>query len=125
MTDHAGLSEAVQRYFNLLYDNDVSRFDRVFLATASLHGFSREGKMTVIPAPAFKDALAGEPSLKTRAIPRHEEILLMDFASATQALVKVRVRWGNNIYLDYLTYHRVDGDWLVTAKGFHIEETRA
>ena len=37
----------------------------------------------------------------------------------------VRVGWNAAIYVDYLTYHRVDGDWLITAKGFHIERALA
>ena len=47
----------------------------------------------------------------------------MDFASSTQALVKVRVRINTIVFVDYLTYHRIDGEWLVTAKGYHIERT--
>ena len=54
-----------------------------------------------------------------------EDILLMDFASATQALVKVRVRINTIVFVDYLTYHQVDGDWLITAKGYHVERTLA
>ena len=53
MNDHPSvkpLAEAVQRYFDLMYDCDTSRFDRVFRSTAQLHGF-REGEMTVWPAP--------------------------------------------------------------------------
>jgi hypothetical protein len=118
----AGLTEAVQRYFDLMYDSDTSRFDRVFRPTAQLHGV-REGAMSVLPAQAYKDAIASRPSLKTRNIPREEQILLVDFASATQALVKVRVRWNASVYVDYLTYHRIDGDWFITSKGFHIEQT--
>jgi hypothetical protein len=42
MPDHPdiiGLTQAVQRYFDLMYDSDVTRFDRVFRASAQLHGF--------------------------------------------------------------------------------------
>lgn len=123
MTDHAsleGLTAAVQRYFDLMYDSDTSRFDRVFRATAQLHGF-REGQMAMWPAPAFRDALAGRPSPKSLDAPREEEILLVDFASTTQALVKVRVRINTSVFVDYLTYHRIDGDWLITSKAFHVE----
>ena len=33
----------------------------------------------------------------------------------------VRVRINAILYVDYLSYHRVDGDWLITAKAFHVE----
>lgn len=124
MLDHAitrGLTEAVQRYFDLMYDADLAEFDRVFRSTAQLHGF-REGEMSMWPAATYKDVLAGRPSPKSQNAPRHEEILLLDFASPTQAMVKVRVRIGRIVFVDYLTYHRIDGDWLITAKAYHVEQ---
>ena len=44
-----GLHQAVQRYFDLMYDSDTSRFDRVFRSTAQLHGL-RGGEMSMLPA---------------------------------------------------------------------------
>src|SRR3989442_8015313 len=85
-----GLSQAVQRYFDLMYDSDTSRFDRVFRSSAQLHGF-RDGQMSMWPAQTFKEILGSRPSPKSVNAPREEEILLMDFASANQALVKVPV----------------------------------
>lgn len=38
-----GLIKAVQKYFDLMYDCDTSRFDQVFRSTVQLHGY-REGK---------------------------------------------------------------------------------
>src|SRR5471032_3023120 len=43
------------------------------------------------------------------------------FASSSQALVKVRVRIDDVLFVDYLSYHLIGGAWLVTAKSFHIE----
>src|SRR5262245_42890144 len=101
------LLEAVQRYFDLMYDCDVSRFDRVFRQTAQLHGF-RDGQMTMWPAQTYKDILASRQSPKALGAPRQEQVLLVDFASHTQALVKVRVRINAIVFVDYLTYHRID-----------------
>src|SRR3981081_4670115 len=114
------LTQAVKRYFDLMYDSDTSRFDHVFRSTAQLHGI-RHGEMKLLTAQAYRDALAGAPSPRSREAPRQEEILLMDFASDNQALVKVRVRINAILYVDYLSYHRVDGDWLITSKAFHVE----
>jgi hypothetical protein len=127
MIDHPSvrsLIEAVQRYFDLMYDSDTSRFDRVFRSTAQLHGF-REGEMSMWPAQTFKDVLASRPSPKSLNAPREEEILLMDFASTSQALVKIRVRINTVVFVDYLTYHRIDADWLITSKAYHVERNDA
>ena len=117
-----GLTQAVQRYFDLMYDSDTSRFDHVFWSSAQLHGF-RDGRISMWPAQTFKEVLAGRPSPKSVNAPREEEILLMDFASANQAVVKVRVRINAVVFVDHLTYHRIDGEWLITAKAYHVERT--
>jgi hypothetical protein len=123
MADHfpfPSLLAAVERYCDLMFDNDVSRFDRVFASSAQLHGL-RDGKLRPLAAREYKEALASGASPKSKMAPRHQEILLIDFASTTQALVKVRVRIDTLQYLDYLAYHCIDDDWLITAKSFHVE----
>lgn len=121
-TSTESLLEAVDGYFDLMYDYDVSRFDKVFADSSQLHGL-RDGDLKLISANDFKTALASNPSPKSKGAPRHQEIMLVDFASPTQALVKVRVRIDTLQYIDYLSYHRVDDAWVITAKSFHIEMT--
>ncbi len=38
---------AVERYFDLMFDSDVSRFDQVFAPSAQLHGL-RDGNFAVV-----------------------------------------------------------------------------
>jgi hypothetical protein len=114
------LLDAVERYFDLMFDSDVSRFDQVFAPSAQLHGL-RDGNLRLLPAQDYKNALASGPSPKSKNAPRQQEILFVDFASPTQAVVKVRVRIDSVQYLDYLSYHCINGAWLITAKSFHIE----
>ena len=114
------LTEAVQLYLDLMYDGDVEKFDRVFCPTSQLHGF-RDGEMTCWPAARYKEVLAGRQSPKAQGAAREEEVLLVDFASPTQALAKVRVRIGDMVFVDYLSWHRIDGAWLVTSKAYHRE----
>jgi len=114
-----GLTRAVQCYFDLMYDADLGGFDRVFRASARLHGF-RDGAMTTWSAAEYKAVMAGRPSPRSLGAPRQEEILLLDLAAPDQALAKLRVRIGAVVFLDYLLYHRIDGEWLVTAKSFHV-----
>lgn len=127
MTEHVlpqALLSAVDRYFDLMFDGDVSRFDQVFASSAQLHGL-RDGKLRLLTATDYRDALASNPSPQSKGAPRHQETLLVDVASPTQALVKVRVRIDTILYLDYLAYHRIDDTWLITAKSFHVEQRYA
>ena len=95
-------------------------FDDVFLTTAQLHGFGKAG-MTAIPAATYRQHLANGPSPASLKAPRAEAILMVDAASDSQALVKVRVRISSVVYVDYLNYHRIDAGWRITAKSFHVE----
>ncbi len=114
------LSEAVQLYFDLMYDCDVSKFDRVFATTSQLHGF-REGQMSCWAAAQYKEVLAGRTSPKALGSTREEQLLLLDSTSPSQALAKVRVRINDMVFVDYLSYHKIDNTWLVTSKAYHRE----
>jgi hypothetical protein len=116
------LLEAVQKYFDLMYDCDTSRFDQVFAATVQLHGY-RDGQMVAWPAQVYRDILDKRQSPKSVNAVRTDEILLVDFSSTTQAFTKVRVRVNTMQFVDYLTWHRIDGKWLITSKGFHVESS--
>ena len=114
------LNESIQKYFDLMFDCDVSKFDQVFRSTVQLHGF-RDGQMVVWSAETYRDILKKRPSPKSLNAPRADEIVLIDFASSTQALTKVRVRIATMVFVDFLTWHYIDDKWLITSKGFHLE----
>ena len=117
---HKSLIAAVEQYFDTMFDSDVGRFDQVFAPSAQLHGL-RDGNLRILPVAEYRKLLASSSSPKSKNAPRHQEILLVDFASPCQALVKVRVRVDAILYLDYLSFHLIDGAWRITAKSFHIE----
>ena len=117
---HKSLIAAVEQYFDTIFDSDVGRFDQVFAPSAQLHGL-RDGNLRILPAAEYRTLLASSSSPKSKNAPRHQEILLVDFASPCQALVKVRVRVDAILYLDYLSFHLIGGAWRITAKSFHIE----
>ncbi len=124
MTDpaaHPALLDAIDAYFELMYTSDIAHFDRVFAPTAHLHGL-RDGDLRVLPAAEYRKILAGTPSPQSKGAPRQQEVLLIDIATPTQALAKVRVRIDAMLYLDYLAFHLIDGAWRVTAKSFHVEQ---
>jgi len=69
----------------------------------------------------YREILNRRQSPKSLKSHREDEILLVGFASTTQALVKVRVRLSAMVFFDHLTWHRIDGRRLITSKGFHVE----
>ena len=118
----AALLDSLQDYFELMHDCDLSRFDRVFAPSVQLHGY-RDGQMLCWSAPNCRDILAARQSPKSLGAPRADEILLIDFASTTQAFTKVSLRISAMVFVDYLTKHNIEGRRLITSKGFHLERS--
>ena len=118
---YQSLIAAVEQYFETMFDSDLGRFDQVFAPTAKLHGL-RDGSLRVLHAAEYRKVLASNPSPKAKNALRYQEILLIDFASPFQALVKVRVRVDAILYLDYLSFHLIGDAWRITAKSFHVEK---
>ena len=116
------LTDAVHRYFDLMYDCDTARFDSVFARTVNLHGY-RDGKLVAWSAGVYRDILEKRISPKSRGAARADEILTIDLASQDMAFVKVRLQINEMVFVDYLTWHEIDGAWLVTSKGFHLQSS--
>jgi hypothetical protein len=116
----AELTQAVQRYFDLMYDCDTSAFDAVFAPTVQLHGY-RDGRFVMWPASTYKAILQERQSPKSLDAVRADEILFMDLVSDAMAFVKVRVQIAAREFVDYLTWHRIESRWLITSKGFHLQ----
>jgi hypothetical protein len=114
-----GVHAAIRRYFDLMYDCDLGRFDEVFHPTAQLHGVI-DGQLTVWPAAAYREVLSTRVPPRQAGAPREEEILLCDPVSAHQAMVKVRVRIHDRVFIDHLCLLEIDGGWRITSKTFHL-----
>ena len=114
------LIPAIERYFELMYDCDVSKFYDVFHETAALNGI-RDGKMTVWPAAHYREVLATRKSPKSLNAQRGEKILLTDIVSDDQAFAKVRVIINGTTFVDYLTYLKVADNWKIAFKAYHVE----
>lgn len=116
-----GVESAIQRYFDLMYDCDIDRFHEVFHPTAQLHGVM-EKTLTAWPAATYRDILAQRSSPKENHAHRQDEILMLDAVGEDQALVKVRVRINNKVFVDHLCLLRVDDRRFITSKTFHLEQ---
>lgn len=112
---------AIEAYFDLMYDADDSRFPTVFHESCQIHGM-RDGKLVIWSAPEFRQLMQGRPSPASMGSPRHQEIIRVDEISHDMAAAEVRVRIGQTCFLDQLILHRIGDDWLVTSKGFHVEQ---
>lgn len=93
------LTEAIQKYFDLMHDCNIANFAEVFSPTAQLHGH-RDGKMMCWPADEYKEVLKARQSPLSLGSPRQDSVLFIDIGSASRAFAKVEVRIHADIYHD-------------------------
>jgi hypothetical protein len=115
------IASAINGYFDLMYDADDNRFLQVFHGACLVHGM-RDGKLIAWSASEFRDVIRSRPSPAALKSPRDQEILSIEQTAPELAAAKVRVRIGQTGFVDHLTFHRLDGKWLITSKAFHVAQ---
>jgi len=120
MPRSAELLGAVDVYFRALHTCDVELLDSVFHPASSLFD-GDEGTITVDPYPAWREVVANRPSPASVGQDRDDEIIVVDWLSDTAAMVRVRLRVLDSIFVDQLSF--VDGPdgWRIVAKAWHLE----
>ena len=109
----------VERYFDLMYTCDVEHFDRVFHRSAQLQAVAQNG-YSVMTFDEYKRVLKERVSPASKGDPRDFEILMLDVTGEHTAMVKVSAKMNQAHYIDYLSLLKVDGEWLVVAKVYHV-----
>ncbi len=124
MPRSAELHDAIDVYFRALHACDVTLLDSVFHPASSLFDVD-EGPVVVDPFPAWREVVAARPSPASVGQERDEEILAIDWLSEKAAVVRVRLRVLDSVFVDHLSF--VDGPdgWQIVAKVWHLESTVA
>jgi len=116
------LLHAVDIYFRALYNCDATLLDEVFHPASSLFDVD-EGVVTVDPFPVWREVVANRESPASIGQDRQEEIVVIDWLSDDAAVVRVRLRVLNSVFVDHLSF--VDGPdgWQIVSKVWHLEAT--
>ncbi len=120
MNDQSGLLEAVQLYFDALYYCDTEKLNAVFHAASSLFD-ADEGKIFVEPIESFSTDVGGRVSPASKGQAREDEILMVDWLSPSSALVKIRLRAHQNVFVDHLGFVKGPEGWKIVSKIWHLE----
>lgn len=118
------LHDAVDIYFRALYNCDPQLLDAVFHPASSLFDVD-EGAVFAEPFAQWREVVANRKSPASVGQERDEEILAIDWLSDAAAVVRVRLRVLDSIFVDHLSF--VDGPdgWQIVAKVWHLESTIA
>jgi hypothetical protein len=114
----AALIDAVETYFIALHNCDTTLLDSVFHPAASLFDADR-GDIFVDPLDNWKCDVATRPSPASAGQPPQRDIVSIDWLSERCAVVKVRLRILDQVFVDHLSFvHGADG-FQIVAKVWH------
>lgn len=117
------LLRAVQNYFDALYTCDLVLFDQIFDKHCSLFD-ADEGVIAVDPIAGYRNVIAKRIPPSSKGQIREDEIIMIDWLSKVSALVKVRLRIHQNVFLDHLCFVKGAEGWRIVAKIWHLESVR-
>ena len=121
--NYQSLLATVKTYFDAIYFADASLLDKVFHHTASLFDVD-EGKIFTDPICDFrKDVDQRDAPASIKQSRAEEEVIMIDFLSAKSAVVKLRLRAFDNIFVDHLSFvFDETNQWKIVAKVWHLEK---
>jgi hypothetical protein len=85
----------------------------------------RDGELAAWSASEFRNIILSRPSPAAANSPRDQEIIGIESIASDLAVAKVRVKIGEICFIDHLTFHQINGDWLITSKAFHVAQVFA
>lgn len=109
------IKDLLDRYFDVLYFQDMNEFDQVFHKDCVLYS-AQGGELSVRPYAQYREAVANRQSPAEKGEKRDEKILMFDQISPTLALVKPQLELFGGVMQDYLNLVFLEGQWWVMAK---------
>ncbi|MGZ3236110.1 MAG: nuclear transport factor 2 family protein [Burkholderiaceae bacterium] len=113
---------AMKLYFDVMHECDLEKFDRIFHPTSSLFT-AKDGVLTLRPFTQYRAEIEKRTSPKSLEQPREEAVLSINVLSSEIALVQVRVRIFEKIFIDNLNLLKIDGRWMIVAKIYYHADT--
>lgn len=121
MPSHTSLIDAVQTYFDALYECNIEKLNSVFHETSSLFDVDN-GKVFVEPIDSFSNDVSTRISPQSKGQEREDEILMIDYLSSHCATVKIRLRAHQSIFVDHLGFVYGEEGWKIVSKIWHLEK---
>ena len=120
MSDEQQIKETVQTYFDCMYESSAEKTHAAFHPNAKITGYLEDGlhEMSVAEFAGFVSSQ--QPSAKEKGEAARLDIISIDIAGDT-AVTRVCDDYLGMTFLDTLSLLRVEGQWSIYNKLFHVE----
>ncbi len=117
----AAIEQAIKwYYFQAIYDGNADLLAQVFQPGTFVYG-DVKGKPYAKTVEEYLDGVAHRTSPRDSGQPYDTEILGIEVINSI-AVAKVRVTMYEFNYYDFLSFHQIDGKWLIVNKMLtHVE----
>lgn len=116
-SERAAIEQAMQTYFDGLYEGDADKLASVFHDTSALT-YEQDGRLVVLPLAQWLAAVRERAAPRAKGLARDDAILWIDQSGPTTAFVKVKCQMPPRYFTDYLSLLKIDGRWRVAQKVF-------
>ena len=119
-SDLQDLEQALQLYFDGLYEGDTDKLGSVVLDVAHLFSVT-DGKLGDMSRAQWFDLVRGRKSAQSQDLPRRDWVVQIDRSSPNTAFAKVHCQIPPRYFTDYLTFVKLAEGWRIVSKTFHTE----
>jgi hypothetical protein len=114
-TDQAAIRQLLENnYFNGIYTGNIKLLQQLFHPETLLFG-DIKGQSYAKTAEQYLNAVANRQSPKDSGKPFKGEILSIRVVNSI-AIAEVQVKMYDYLYHDLLSFHRIDGQWIIVNK---------
>lgn len=113
------IAQTIQHYFDGMYHRDLARLRKAFHPQAYLFGYRHEECLHV-PVDEWFKMVESRPVPADSGEPYDMRIISTDVTGAV-ATVKVADLYQSLRFTDYLTLLKMDENWVIINKAFHID----
>jgi hypothetical protein len=120
MSDEQQIKETVQTYFDCMYESSAEKTHAAFHPNAKITGYLEDG-LHEMSVEEFAGLVSSQqPSAKEKGEAARLDIISIEIAGDT-AVTRVRDDYLGMTFLDTLSLLRVEGQWSIYNKLFHVE----
>lgn len=118
--DKNKISEAIQLYFDSMYESSEEKVRQVFHKDAKITGYM-QGSLMEQSVDSFAKFVASQiPSAAEKNEEKLLETLSLEVVGST-AVAKVRDGYLGMVFQDTLSFLKIGDDWVIYNKLFHVE----
>lgn len=120
MTAPASIESVIRTYFDSMFESSSEKAKAAFHPDARIAGYlgSDRLNMSVDEFAAF--VAEQQPSAKSKGEKPRLEVVSIDIAGEV-AVAQVRDDYLGHTFLDLLSFMRIDDEWRIQNKLFHVE----